>query len=202
MRVVSGKATVYERGSSAARLGIGLIELAIGYEWIISALNKMTSSDFSSGLASELKKSLSGNPNRWYSDFLKSTIIPHARIYAVLVELSELLVGLGFVVGAVLWLSTRLAGWSWARVVHWVVILALAGGAMLTANYYIQGGDTLPGLNPGNPYSEGLTIDGLLTLVALALVVAHVIAQGTPPGRRVTHSRVGLGSQEFGEDRG
>jgi uncharacterized membrane protein YphA (DoxX/SURF4 family) len=186
MVALSSKATVYERGSRAARWGVALIELAIGYEWIISALNKMTSSGFSGGLSSELKKSLSGNPNRWYSDFLKTTIIPHARAYALLVEMSELLVGLGFVAGAALWLSARLAGWSWARVVHWVVILAIAGGAMLTANYYIQGGDTLPGLNPGNPYSEGLTIDGLLTLVALALVVAHVLAQGAPTRRRAT----------------
>jgi len=180
MVALSSKAMVYERGSRAARWGIGLIELAIGYEWIISSLNKMTSSDFNGGLGSELKKSLSGNPNRWYSDFLKTTIIPHAQVYALLVEICELLVGLGFVVGAALWLSTRLAGRPWARVVHWVVVLALLGGASLTANYYIQGGDTLPGLNPGNPYSEGLTIDGLLTLVALALVAAHVLAQGAP----------------------
>jgi len=190
MRDVSSKARIYERGSRAARWGIALIELAIGYEWIISALNKMTSRGFSTGLGAELKKNLGDNPNRWYSDFLKTTIIPHARIYALLVEMSELLIGLGFVVGAALWLSTRLAGWSWARAIHWVVILALAGGAGLTANYYIQGGDTLPGLNPGNPYSEGLTIDGLLTLVAVALIVAHVLAQGAPTQRRTTHHGV------------
>jgi uncharacterized membrane protein YphA (DoxX/SURF4 family) len=178
MRFAVGQAAAVTREGRAARWGIALIEVAIGYEWIISALNKITSNDYLAGLASALKKNLRDNPNHWYSEFLKTIIIPHARSYALLIEICELLVGLGFLLGAALWLSTRFAGWTWAPAVNSLVIVAIAGGALMTANYYVQGGNTLPGLNPGNPYSEGLTVDGLLTLVALALVVAHVIAQG------------------------
>ena len=45
----------------------------------------------------------------------------------------------------------------------------------MTANYYLMSGETLPGINPGNPFNEGLGIDGLLTLVAAGLFVIHAI---------------------------
>jgi hypothetical protein len=52
--------------------------------------------------------------------------------------------------------------------------VALLGGALLTANYYLMGGNTVPGLDPGKAFQEGIDIDGLATLLALALVAAHV----------------------------
>jgi hypothetical protein len=158
-----------------ARWGIALVEAAIGYEWVVSALDKIASAQFVPGLQGELRKTLRDNPNHWYSDLLGNAILPHVHLFAFLVEIGELLVGLGFFVGALLWLSNRISAPGWPRVLNCIVIVALAGGALMTANYYLKDGNTLPGLDPGNPYNEGLTIDGLLTLVALALVVAHVM---------------------------
>jgi len=179
-------ALAYSRRDLPARWGLALIEAVIGYEWLISALNKILDSHFSAGLGGQLKKDLGDNPNRWYSDFLKGTILPHAQFYATLIEIGELLVGLGLLLGAALWLSRRLARSPWARLLNWVVILALAGGALMTANYYLKDGQTFPGLDPGNPYSEGVTIDGLLTLVALGLLVAHLLALRAPRTVRAT----------------
>jgi hypothetical protein len=53
------------------------------------------------------------------------------------------------------------------------VLGALLGSALMTANYYVMAGETLPGLDPGNPFNEGLSIDGLLTLIALGLLLVH-----------------------------
>ncbi len=47
---------------------------------------------------------------------------------------------------------------------------ALLGGALMTANYYVMSGNALPDLNQGAPFNEGLNLDGLLTLVAMALL--------------------------------
>jgi len=54
----------------------------------------------------------------------------------------------------------------------------------MTANYYLMAGETLPGLNPGNPFNEGLSIDGMLTLVAVGLLVVHVAPLWTRATRR------------------
>jgi thiosulfate dehydrogenase [quinone] large subunit len=164
----------------AGRWGLALIETALAYEWLVSALNKLLDPRFAAGLAPQLRQSLHDNPNHWYSALLNDLVVPHARVYATLIEIGEFLIGLGFLVGAMLWLSRRLAASAWARPVTLAVMAAVAASGLLSANYYLNGGETLPGLNRGNPYNEGLSIDGLLTLVALGLLVAHGLTLRRP----------------------
>jgi hypothetical protein len=46
-------------------------------------------------------------------------------------------------------------------------------------------GETLPGLAPQKAFEEGLSIDGLATLLAMALVAVHVLAlRAQPPVNR------------------
>jgi uncharacterized membrane protein YphA (DoxX/SURF4 family) len=164
----------------AGRWGLALVEVAIAYEWIVSDLNKILNRGFGSGLANSLRQTLHDNPNRWYSAILNGLVVPHATIYATLIEIGEFLVGLGFLVGALLWLSQRLAASAWARPLTVAVIAAVAAGGLMTAAYYLNAGNTLPGLDPGQPYNEGLSIDGLLTLIALGLLVAHGLTLRRP----------------------
>jgi hypothetical protein len=44
-------------------------------------------------------------------------------------------------------------------------------------------GNTLPGVDPSSPFGEGLGLDGLLTLIALGLVVIHGAGRHGPPQR-------------------
>src|SRR5665213_2269773 len=81
--------------ATAAAWGVAVVEGSIGYEWLLSGLNKVFSADFVSGLASTLRTSLQGNPNRWYGSLADSIIIPHARIFALFTEGGEILVALG-----------------------------------------------------------------------------------------------------------
>ena len=46
-----------------------------------------------------------GNPVLWYKDFLETTVLPHAALFATLQTFGEVVVGLGLVLG----LFTRLA---------------------------------------------------------------------------------------------
>jgi thiosulfate dehydrogenase [quinone] large subunit len=154
-------------------VGLALVEALIGYEWLLSALNKMLSPAFRSGLAGQLKMAMAGNPNGWWVALTKAMVLPHAQLWAVLAEVGELLVALGFFAGAALWASGRFPAQRWARRVNLVVIGALLGSAVMTANYYLMAGATLPGLDPSNPFNEGLSIDGLLTLIALGLLLVH-----------------------------
>jgi hypothetical protein len=56
------------------------------------------------------------------------------------------------------------------------VIVALLGGILMSVNYAVMGGDTLPGIDPGNPFNEGLSIDSLLAMIGICLLVIHVLA--------------------------
>lgn len=159
-----------------AALGLALVEALIGYDWLLSALNKLLSPTFRSGLAQQLTMAMRGNPNAWWVALMQRLVLPHAQLFAVLVEVGELLVALGFFAGAALWASGHGPALSrpWARWLNAGALLALVGGALMTANYYVMAGATLPWLDPGNPFNEGLSIDGLLTLIALGLLAIHL----------------------------
>jgi thiosulfate dehydrogenase [quinone] large subunit len=158
-----------------AALGLAVVEAVIGYEWLLSALNKMLSPDFASGLAQQLVIAMRGNPNSWWVALSKNLVLPHTQLFAVLVEVGELLVGLGFFAGALLWASGRFPVARWARYLNLAVLAALVGGTLMTANYYVMSGETWPLLNPGDPFDEGLSIDGLLTLITVGLFAVHAV---------------------------
>jgi thiosulfate dehydrogenase [quinone] large subunit len=164
-----------------AAVGVAVVEAAIGYEWLVSGLNKMLSPGFGSGLAKHLQSNLQGNPNRWYASLVDTLVMPHASLFAGLVEVGELLVALGMFLGAALWLSGRLRSIT-PRVLQMGVIAALVGGTLMSANYMLMAGNTLPGLNPANAFNEGISIDTLLTLIGVGLIVVHLAASRRPAG--------------------
>ena len=169
---------------SPAAWGVAVVEASIGFEWLLSGLNKALSPNFVSGLASELRTNLQGNPNRWYASLANSLIIPQARFFALIAEGGELLVALGMFVGAALWLSGRVQASQQARRLNLGVMLALVGGALMSANYAVMNGDTLPGINAAKAFNEGLSIDSLLTMISLGLLIVH-LAASRAPGRPV-----------------
>src|SRR5579871_3301175 len=75
----------------AGRWGLALVEAAIAYEWIVSALNKMLDPQFGGGLTHQLQQDLRDNPNRWYRALLSNAVVPHATMYATLIEIGEFL---------------------------------------------------------------------------------------------------------------
>lgn len=137
-------------------------------------------SAFRSGLAGELRDATAGNPDHWYVRLLSDGVISRASAFAVVVEWGEIVVALGLALGAVLWIGGDRLSALWARRLHLVVIGALLGGAFMSANYSFLAGNKLPWLNNGAPFDEGLSIDGLLTLVALALAAVEVLAMRAP----------------------
>jgi thiosulfate dehydrogenase [quinone] large subunit len=174
-RVASARST-----DRLAAWGMAAILLLLAYEWLLSSLNKLLSADFRAGLADELRESIADNPNHWYVRVLNDGVISHARAVAFIVEWGEIFVALGLALGAVLWIVGDRLSVRWLRRLHLVVIGSLLGAAFMTANYYLMDGNKLPWLNTGAPFDEGLGLDGLLTLVALALVAVEVLAVRAP----------------------
>jgi uncharacterized membrane protein YphA (DoxX/SURF4 family) len=177
-----------------AAAGLALVEAAIGYEWLVSGLNKVFNATFVSGLAHQLQMNMQGNPNGWYVSLAKRLLIPHAQLCAVLTEVGELLVGLGMFAGAALWLSGRFPRARWTRLLNLGVIAALVGGVLMSVNYAVMTGNTLPGFNPSNAFNEGISIDELLTIMGLGLLAIHALAvraQGRAPAAAQHQDRGG-----------
>jgi thiosulfate dehydrogenase [quinone] large subunit len=154
---------------------MALVFLLLGYEWLISGLDKLLSPDFLTGLGAELQDAMANNPNGWYVHFLARFVVPHARTAAALVEDGEVLVALGLFLGAGLWIFGDRLSPRWARTVQPWVIGALVGSLLMTANYYVLAGNTLPWLRPSAPFDEGIDLDGLLTLVSVALLGIQIM---------------------------
>lgn len=165
------------RNVPPAHWGVAIILLLMAYEWLISGLDKLFNQDYMHGLAGELQDSLPDNPNRWYVHFLNSVILPHATVVAAIVEVGELLVAVGLVAGALWWLTSGRLPARWSSLLFGGALAALAGSVVMTANYYLMDGQRLPWLKTGEPFDEGLGIDGLLTFVAVALIVVHLLAR-------------------------
>ncbi len=111
----------------AASWGVALVEALIGYTWLLSALNKMLNPSFRTGLAAQLTMAMRGNPNTWWVALATRLVLPHAELFAVLVEVGELFVALGFFAGAALWASGQLPTRRWARRLNLGVLGALVG---------------------------------------------------------------------------
>lgn len=175
----AGSARIERAATSAAAervaaWGIGAMLIAFAYEWFLSGMNKLTSGDFRSGLSGQVADAVSGNPNHWYASLLNSVVVPHGAFFAVLTELGEIAVSLGLICGAVRWLADGRLSAAWRRRLDLATIGALAGSAFMTANYYLMSGFGIPWLHASDAFSEGLDIDGLLTIVALALLAMQV----------------------------
>jgi len=150
--------------SSAAVVALLLVQVCIGYEWLVSGLTKLVRGDFPGGLASELKDMSSAAPG-WYRGFLDNVVVPHAVAFGYAIEIAELVVGVVLLV-AVFRLPSRLA-----RHMPAATALALVAGLFLAANFALANGSSFGLRLAGDSFDEGIDLDALLVGLQLALLV-------------------------------
>jgi len=155
-------------------VGLLLVQLLVGYEWLMSGLTKIVRGGFPSGLAAELREKSDG-ASGWYKSFLDGSVIPHASTFGYLIESGELVVGLALVAAALVWLL------RWERLpysgrVAILVATALAslGATFMAVNFHLANGASHPWLIPKDGFDEGIDLDSLLPAVQLVLVGVSV----------------------------
>jgi uncharacterized membrane protein YphA (DoxX/SURF4 family) len=119
---------------SLSMIGLLLVEMIIGYEWLVSGVAKFVRGGFPSGLADELLEKSVGAP-AWYGSLMKSAFIPYAEVFGYLIEITEVLAGIALIVGPFIWLC------RWDRVsdrvrtaVLFFIAIAAIGGTFLAIN--------------------------------------------------------------------
>jgi hypothetical protein len=170
-----------------ARLLAGLlvVQIIIGFEFLWTVLVKLVRGGFVSGLGADLQQRVQAAPG-WYRSLAHSVIIPNATLFAYLILIGELFVGVTLIAAAIVWL-VRWDKLSLAakRTLVGLIILAAAAALLMNLNYHIAGGLPNPWQLPASVFDEGVDINTVLFLIdATILVVMAVVFISLGRGRR------------------
>ena len=162
-----------------SRYLLAALQAILGWEWIMSAANKLASGSFPQGLAGALTDSFKGNPDDWYVVFLKQVVLPNSTLFGYLIEWSELFVGIILISGALVLLTRpRVAGEpQHAMYVLYsvLVIFAAAVAAFQNINFhFFMGGWIVPTIDPSGAYDEAIDLEALLPLLFLVVIIANL----------------------------
>ena len=151
-------------------IGLLLVQLLVGYEWLMSGLTKIVRGGFPSGLADELRDKSQGAAG-WYKSFLDGSVIPHASAFGYLIEIGELLVGLALVAAALVWLFRweRLPEAGRLAILATTAIASLAA-VFMAVNFHLANGAPHPWFIAKDGFDEGLDLDSLLPAIQLVLI--------------------------------
>lgn len=160
---------------SLAMIGLLLVEMIIGYEWLVSGVAKFVRGGFPSGLAGAFLEKSVGAP-AWYTTLMQSIVIPYAKVFGYLIEISEVLAGVALVAGPLIWL------FAWDRVsdrVRYAVLfftaVAAIGGTFLAINLHLANGAAHPWLIPGTGFDEGIDLDSILPAIQIVIAIVSII---------------------------
>ena len=145
-----------------------LILLAIAYEWLISGLNKVLYGHFVQQMQHELILASKEMQYSFYSAMFKQFVIPNAPLFALLVEVGEILIGVSYVIIALAIFSNNI-GKTTITIGIWTSIIS----AFMVLNFFFyQGGAMF--LNTGDPFDEGIPIDFILFLMQLFIAIFFI----------------------------
>ena len=150
------------------------IQAALGVEFVLSGLSKLSDRDFAAHFRTFLQVS-PGAQHGPLANVIKAVILPHAAIAAQLATVTELGAGTALLLTAIEVFRRRFSGRLGAPHGYEpaVALLAVAAGltvAGLSMTIYLIQGGTLPGVDPGRALAAPITIE--LMNVPLALAIA------------------------------
>ena len=154
--------------AGAALVTLLAVQIIIGYEWLASGITKVASGTFVSGMAADLKDKSAGAAH-WYRSFLNSSIIPNAHAFAVLIEVGEIIVGVGLMAAAIVWLTrwSRLSD-RWRTTILTTIMLSALGATFMAINFHLANGGNHPWLIPADGFDETIDVDTVLIFIQMA----------------------------------
>lgn len=172
----SGYSREVRERRSASDVALSLVQIAIGYEWLVSGLSKIANGNFARGLAAELGGFGRTAPS-WYGHFLRAAVVPHAVAFGYLIDFAELAVGVVLVGVALTDLAT---GPRVSRRLIWllrrVAIAALVVGIVMATNFELANGGGFGLHLAADSFDEGVDLDTIMVAAQVALLVAFAPA--------------------------
>jgi len=161
---------------SVSLIGLLIVQMIIGYEWLLSGIAKFAAGDFASGLADELAAK-TAEAAGWYASFLNGIVVPNGIAFGYLIETAEVLAGIALIIGPLLWI------FAWDRVsdrmrstVLFLMIAAAIGGVFMALNFHVANAGNHPWVLPDSGFDEGIDVDLVLSGIQIVIVAVQIFA--------------------------
>lgn len=130
------------REGSLYILGLVGVQMVLAYEWWSAGWEKVSSPEFVSGINGTLGYFASKNPFPWYKDFLLGPATNSSTLFAYSVEWSQVTIAIILTFAGVFFVYSK--NLSIQKLALKFSVLALVGGMLMNANFYLAAGWTGP----------------------------------------------------------
>ena len=174
-------------GVSIPNLALAGLQLLVGYEWLVSGVDKMLLGAFPDSMGGLLTAAISGGrlPG-FFAALLQNLVLPHAYFFGVIIEWGETLAGLGLVAAGLVTLLRPLAEryltlWAalifayGARLIDALAPYAAAGAGLLGLSFFLLDGLPLPWFAPSIAYGGAIDTGLFLAIASVILIVGQTL---------------------------
>jgi hypothetical protein len=175
-------------GVSVPNIALAGLQMLVGYEWLVSGVDKLLLGTFPDSISGLLTAAISGGriPG-FFAALLQNLVLPNAQFFGVVIEWSETLAGMGLIAAGLVTLLRPLAErylklraalvFSYgARLLDLLAPFAAAGAALLGLSFFLLDGLPLPWFAPSIAYG-GAIDTGLFLAVASAILIMAQLRQ-------------------------
>lgn len=175
-------------GVSTPNIALAGLQLLVGYEWLVSGMDKVLLGTFPDRMGGLLTAAISGGrlPG-FFAALLQNLVLPNAQFFGFIVEWGELLAGLGLVTAGVVTLLRPLAEryltlraaliFSYgAHLLDRLAPVAAIGAGLMGLSFFLLDGLPAPWFAPGVAYG-GAIDTGLFLAAASVILVAGQLLQ-------------------------
>lgn len=165
---------------------LAALELLIGYEWLLSGVDKLLYGSFPQQLSSLLRGTLAGNTlPSIFAALLRTLVLPNAALFGLLIELAETLAGVGLIVAGIVGLlgplaERRLHGplasayRAGLHLLRALLPVAALGTALLGLSFYLLDGAPAPWFAPSVAYGGALDTGLFLAVASLIILLSQL----------------------------
>lgn len=173
--------------AATPNIALAGLELLVGYEWLVSGVDKLLFGGFSAALHGLLAQTLgSGQLPGFFAGLLRALVLPNAVVFGYLIEWGETLAGLGLIAAGLVALLRPLArrylsgGWEAAysfvaRLLGWLAPVAAAGAGLLALSFFFLDGLPTPWFAPSIAYGGAVDTGLFLAAASAVLLVSRFV---------------------------
>jgi hypothetical protein len=171
--------------TAAPNRALAALELLIGYEWLLSGVDKLLYGTFPQQLGTLLHGTLAGNSlPSFFAAILRTLVMPNAALFGVLIEWAETLAGIGLIVAGLVALlgplaERRLHGplanayRAGLHLLHALLPVAAVGTALLSLSFYLLDGAPTAWFAPSVAYGGALDTGLFLAIASLIILLSQ-----------------------------
>jgi len=176
-------------GVSVPNIALAGLQMLVGYEWLVSGVDKLLLGTFPDSISGLLTAAISGGriPG-FFAALLHSLVLPNAQFFGVVIEWSETLAGLGLIAAGLATLLRPLAErylklraalfFSYgAHLLDLLAPFAAAGAGLLGLSFFLLDGLPLPWFAPSIAYGGAIDTGLFLAVASVILIMAQLRQQ-------------------------